>query len=217
MILKSSVDYLCDVPISSDLTTVMAEPMLFGADGDFAYENGGALTKAFLEYLGEMEEGLDGMVIDSKAVLLMKGQFPCIPGWHLDDVWRNPNNNQPDFENAPYRSEHWMLLIGDPSRTEFVVGDFETSAFDQATGNVYQVLHSEVVEKKPPTVKVNPGIIYKFTDIDIHRGTAATKSGHRFFIRATRRTGWKKWLNIQTRNQIRKQVQIYIPSEEMGW
>lgn len=47
---------------------------------------------------------------------------------------------------------------------------------------------------------------------DYHRAIPATGSGWRFFLRAS--------VNTLTRgplNEIRNQVQVYLPSEHLGW
>ncbi len=50
-----------------------------------------------------------------------------------------------------------------------------------------------------------------FNDRTWHQGTKANKSGWRLFIRATRNTG------IKPKNEIRKQVQVYLEAPMEGW
>lgn len=90
---------------------VKNEPMLFSCDWRVAQDLGGPLTQAFLARLGESWEN-EGVIIDSRVHMLMPGWFPCIPGWHHDDVPRERSDGQPNYHNPSYRSEHVMALVG---------------------------------------------------------------------------------------------------------
>ncbi len=67
--------------IKYNKSDLKSEPMLFRATREFARFVGGPLTKAFLNAL-DWEDCL----IDSRVHMLMPGMYPCIPGWHHDDV-----------------------------------------------------------------------------------------------------------------------------------
>lgn len=107
------------------------EPMFFNSDFQFAYENGGEITKAFLNALPDNWKVRD-LVFDSRVHMLMPGWYPAIPGWHHDDVPRAPiptgqhfiTAGQPDYDNPRYRSEHIMGLVNaDVCPTQFIVGE----------------------------------------------------------------------------------------------
>jgi hypothetical protein len=106
-----------------DTDLVKNEPMLYRADFEFAYDNGGELTHKFLAKLA-FDSGHLNWSIDSKVAMLMKGWYPCIPGFHHDDVERDAKNFfQPNYEDASYRSKHAMMIVGDDvSRTRFALG-----------------------------------------------------------------------------------------------
>jgi hypothetical protein len=57
------------------------EPMFFNCDLNFAFENGGPITEAFIRTLPEDWQDCNP-VLDSRVHMLMKGWFPCIPGFH---------------------------------------------------------------------------------------------------------------------------------------
>lgn len=57
---------------------VKNEPMFFNCDLDFAYKNGGDITKSFIENL-PMDWINSNPVLDSRVHMLMKGWYPCIP------------------------------------------------------------------------------------------------------------------------------------------
>src|SRR5262249_36308588 len=84
---------------------VKAEPTFFAAGIDFARRHGGPITHAVLDALPD-DWRAAGLVIDSRTHLLMPGWFPCIPGWHLDDVPRTRSDGQPEHRNPAYWAEH---------------------------------------------------------------------------------------------------------------
>ncbi|KQV29025.1 hypothetical protein ASE23_11930 [Rhizobium sp. Root73] len=54
--------------------------------------------------------------------------------------------------------------------------------------------------------------VFKFSPRDYHRAIPATGDGWRFFFRASVNTLTKGPLN-----EIRQQVQAYLPSQDLGW
>ncbi len=190
---------------------VKSEPMLHRACGSFAYQNGGKLTKAFLDALGF---SWGDALIDSRVHMLMPGMYPCIPGWHHDDVPRERSDKQPNYENPSYKAEHCMALFGDCAPTEFAIGihDVEIPPIGQ---KIYKVL-SPVVENLCADGALirhhAPENRLIFFDYQTwHRGVAAHKNGFRFFIRATR------FSNLTARNEIRQNANVYMPILDEGW
>lgn len=190
------------------------EPMLFSCDVNSALRIGGPLTHAFLEVLTDQWLDNPSTIIDSRVHMLMEGWYPCIPGYHHDDVPRS-KNGQPDYLNPEYRSEHVLMLINaDVAPTEFALGsgDFELPP----TGEViYKHWHNAVInkigEKKLKVVSAPDRTLVYFDDRTWHQGVAAIKSGWRFFIRASRNT------NRKHLNEERKQVQVYLQNPMAGW
>lgn len=189
------------------------EPMLFKCNGEYAMELGGRLTHLFLSALPEDWKNTP-ILIDSRSHMLMPGWFPCIPGWHHDDVPRERADGQPDYIDPSYYAEHVMALWGDASLTEFAIGE---ETFDDVPmgGVYYREWHSEVelmIQRKQliRTIANQRQLIF-FNWQTWHQGTPATKSGWRFFIRATR------YSKAKPSNEIRHQAQVYLPAPMAGW
>ena len=73
-------------PYSDD--EVKNEPMLFSCNFEYALILGGPLTARFLAALPPEFLMAKDLIIDSRVHMLMPGWFPCIPGYHHDDVPR---------------------------------------------------------------------------------------------------------------------------------
>ena len=84
---------------------VKNEPMLWQCDRKFAYENGGPITRAFLDAIKKTNLA-DDLIIDTRTHMLMPGWWPAIPGYHHDDVPRTRADKQPNYENPEYKSEN---------------------------------------------------------------------------------------------------------------
>lgn len=190
---------------------VRAEPMLFSADVRYASAHGGDLTNAFIKACG-MDPIANDWIIDSKVCMLMPGMYPCIPGWHHDDIPRDRADGQPDYDNMSYRAEHVMAIIdkGTGSLTEFVSDAVEVKHVPVGKV-VYREWDKAINRLKPATWSVKSGQIVYFTGDDFHRGVPAVGHGWRWFIRASRNT------KRPVMNEIRRQVQVYMPAVTSGW
>lgn len=210
---------------------IEAEPMLFGADWKFAAENGGPITRDFLEQLhraagfGVMNRGI---IIDSRVHMLQEGYYPCIPGWHTDDAPRNFKTNQPDIF-SPKVVQHALAVVDTDtgSTTEFITGRLRIDEenikaqrawmVDGKVKTVYEAA-SDIIDaalSDPPqawSVNAVPNnAVCLFNSRDWHRGVPAKRAGWRFFIRASHSSDRK------IENKIRKQVQVYLPRLNIGW
>lgn len=198
---------------SFSLKAIRNEPMLHKCDITHAIKIGGPITKAFIERL-PVDWRLSPLRIDSRAHMLMPGWFPCIPGYHHDDVPREREDGQPNYSNPSYQTEHVMALWGDCSLTEFATG---TAYFpDVPLGGIYYKEWHPLVEKKLANMELSKvtaperRLIY-FDWQTWHKGTAATKNGWRFFIRATRGS------KASPANERRWQTQVYMEDPMSGW
>lgn len=211
--LSSQVKFAGEIPHQFDVDTIKNEPMFFSCDQAYALEHGGPITKAFFGALPpDWKE--DDIVFDSRVHMLMPGWFPCIPGWHLDDVPRTRPDGQPDHVHPMYKSEHICAIVGDASKTQFALGDCELD--EPGEGHIiYGEWHPEIdrlirrAELKE--FDITPGVLYAFDWQSIHRGTAATKNGWRWFGRISRKTERKVF------NEIRRQTQVYLSEPNGGW
>ena len=208
----SKVQELAKLEIPS-FNEMEVEPMMFSADAHFAYENAGPITRGFLDAL-PADWKSENFIFDSRVNMLMPGWFPCIPGWHLDDVPRSREDGQPNHLDPEYHAEHILCCLGDASLTEFALGD--CSLVEPDLGKiVYGEWHKEIENQiscgNLHRDSAKSGQMYWFNWQTWHRGTAATKSGWRWFGRITR------FSQRSTMNKIRKQTQVYMSATEAGW
>lgn len=193
-----------------DESLIKNEPMLFSCDVPSARKLGGPITNEFLDKLDWPDA-----IIDSRVHMLFPNFFPCIPGWHQDDVERTRIDGQPNYENMTYHAEHCMALVGgDIAPTEFALGKI-TLPHVPIGEKIYKKWHplieQEIDKGNARRAFVRDRTLTYFNWETIHRGTPAIQSGWRFFIRATRKS------NRKALNETRKQVQVYLPLEEEGW
>jgi hypothetical protein len=157
--------------------------------------------------------------------MLMPGWFPCIPGWHHDDVPRTRSDGQPNYGPTEVRAQHIMALVGGSiCPTEFASG--EASLVEPDIGRViYEDWHQQVETLVRNGVlkdaEAPSNRLIQFDDRTWHRGTAAVANGWRWFIRATR------YFDVTGRpiarpgprlaNELRRQTQVYMSAVNAGW
>lgn len=195
---------------------VKNEPMFFNCDLEYAYKNGHDITRTFLDGLPE-DWKLDDVVLDSRVHMLMPGWYPCIPGWHHDDVPRSTPTGQPNYDNPEYRSEHLMGLVNAHlAPTSLIYGTVDVSEPDYNT-TIYQVWHPQVQAQvdsgKVMELSPQSGSYIQFDAHTFHTGTKAVANGWRWFIRLSRNTNRVKFIT----NEVRHQVQVYMDDPTQGW
>lgn len=203
---------------------IKKEPMFFNCDFQYAYENGGEITKSFLDSLPEDWKN-QPLVFDSRVHMLMPGWFPAIPGWHHDDVPRAEiptgqhfiTGGQPDYDNPKYKSEHILGLVNsEVCPTEFALGNCLMPAI--ADGElIYRQWHKEVEELIEDNIlekhQCDDRTLYYFDWQTFHTGTKAISNGWRWFGRVSRNTDR---INKVT-NEIRVNCQVYLEFPMEGW
>lgn len=200
-----------------DENKVKDEPMFFNSNLHFAYENGGPITKAFIDAL-PINYKYYNYVFDSRVHMLMPGWYPAIPGFHHDDVPRTEYNlGQPDYENMDYKSEHIMALVNaDISPTLFATGRIKVSGVPKGE-LVYRKWDSEIKEliknKGCEIIECPDKQLVEFDWETFHTGQKAVKNGWRWFGRVSKNTHRVK--NIT--NEIRRQTQVYLEFPMEGW
>lgn len=197
-----------------DESIIKNEPMFFNCSYDFAFENGGPITKSFLSALPFWWK--TNSVFDSRVHMLMKNWYPCIPGYHHDDVPRGLNG-QPNYDNPEYTSEHIMGLVnGEICPTIIAQGECEMPQVPEGE-IVYKVWHKKVDDliksKEMVPFECPSGVLIYFNWQTFHTGQKAKNNGWRWFGRISRNTNRTK--NIT--NEIRKQVQVYLEFPMEGW
>jgi hypothetical protein len=188
--------------------------MFFNSSLAFAFQHGGALTRAFLANLPS--DWMDcNPVIDSRVHMLMPGWFPAIPGFHHDDVPRTTPTGQPNYDSPEYYAEHLTGLVnGEIAPTLFALGKHTLPAVD---GVIYRSWHP-MVEKQLEEHLLVPyhmrsGEYVQFDWQSMHTATKAVGSGWRWFIRLSRNTLRQRSIS----NEIRRQVQAYLEAPMDGW
>lgn len=199
------------------------EPMLFNCDLAAACLQGGAITREVLDMLPE-GWATSPLSIDSRSHMLMPGWLPCIPGWHHDDVPRTRQDGQPNYGPGQLRSEHIMVLVnGDICPTEFALGEawFQEPELGETIYGVWdkhvQLLCDNRVLKR---VSAPSNCLIQFDDRTWHQGVPAVANGWRFFIRISRyytADGQIVEKPGRRANEVRKQVQVYLPVPKAGW
>lgn len=174
------------------------------------------LLKKFLDTIEKRFHNLDDIVIDSRVHMLMPGWFPCIPGFHHDDVPRSGRNGQPNYFNPEYKSEHILALVnGDICATEFALGEIELP--DVTEGIYYKQWHPMVEQAikdgKLKSWQPKGNAIVYFDWQTFHQGVRATQNGWRWFCRVSWNTDRAK----NCTNEIRRQVQVYLEHPMEGW
>lgn len=200
------------------INDIKNETMFFSCSPSFVRENKltSPITNLILEKLFEIEKSLKkekNIVIDTRVNMLMKGQWPSIPGFHCDDVPRNPESGQPDLSLCDDSVRHFMVLVSTNkadtiSGTEFVTNE---RTYNLKKDSVWNSLDSAVCgDKKKKTRFIKEREIIEFNQLAIHRATPAKENGWRLFFR----------LSVTHRkpvNEIRNQVQIYVDPKNSGW
>ncbi len=201
------------------------EPMFYRASFGFANSHAGPLTTSFLYALRTHAEALglgksgdfSGVVIDSRVHMLMRGMYPCIPGWHHDDVPRDTPSGQPNYDKPAYAAKHLMCVVdADDAPTgalpEFLSGKVEVPYPLADDAVVYAVWDAHINHTSPLRPRaVNSGEIVHFDSSAFHRGTAAKSTGWRWFIRAS----WGTL--VKPENKIRRNANVYMAWSTAGW
>ena len=196
------------------------EPMFVQATWDFAYDNGSKITHAFLKEIAKLRPlssfKFENLVIDSRTHMLKPGWYPCIPGWHHDDVPRPQPLARPDYENPWYHSKHIMMVIDSSesptgSLTEFIQSRTDVPWPLDERASLYGVWDAHLSKQEPEIYTVDSGVLVYFDMNSFHRGVPARKDGWRFFIRASWDTG------LTPQNKIRKNANVYVPWATAGW
>jgi hypothetical protein len=208
-----------------DEKTVKDEPMFWSATPNFAMINGGPITQAFLTACAlELPFGAitdKSCCFDSRVHMLMPGWFPCIPGWHHDDVPRSRPDGQPNYDTPEFKSQHVLALVnGDICPTEFAVGKTgmpdiplfsERPIYSHWHGIVERDIEEGILKRTP----VPSNRLIRFNWQSFHQGTRAVKRGFRWFGRLTWDAGYEQ--GRPHHNEIRRQTQVYLEYPMEGW
>jgi len=209
--------------ISNDV--IKNEPMFFNSSLEYTYENGGPITRSFIENLPISTIHGKDYVFDSRVHMLMPGWYPAIPGYHHDDVPRPEipvgqhfiTAGQPNYDNPAYRSKHILGLVNaDICPTTFAVGTCELPDVEEGE-LVYRKWHPVVeslVETGDMKKFVSPDRTLIYFDCDsFHQGVKSISNGWRWFGRVS----WDTDRVNKVTNEIRRQSQVYLEFPMEGW
>ena len=221
---ESKIEKLNKFALNISNDEIKKEPMFFNCDLQFAYNNGGSITKSFIDNLPNDWKD-QNVVLDSRVHMLMPGWYPAIPGWHHDDVPRPiiPTGQhfitagQPDYDNQRYFSEHILGLVNSEiCPTAFALGNCLMPAIPEGE-LIYRQWHKEVEELIQDNILQkefsDDRQLYKFDWQTFHTGTGAISNGWRWFGRVSRKT--ERVQNIT--NEIRVNAQVYLEFPMEGW
>lgn len=219
MIFTSDLVILHNDAFYASESEIESEPMIYGGSWNWSNLNGGPLTQRVIRLIEKdifnqiPLHSFEGYhpVIDTKSVLLMPGQYPCIPGWHCDGVIRKSKNSQPDLKTLNDGIMHYTCSIGENEThqgTEFIEQDLDIFI---DPNNVWKSADKEIqlLIDKPKTHLMKSGAVAKFSRSTLHRGTPANTRQWRYFFRLS-------FYHMPTMNRIRNQVQIYTDINS-GW
>ncbi len=216
MIFNSMVTERGKFPCDYTDEVIKNEQMFFNSNIAFAYENGGIITRNFIDSLPSDWKG-SGVVLDSRVHMLMPEWYPCIPGWHHDDVPRSTKTGQPNYTKPEYYAEHLCGLVNaEICPTKFIDDwvnvsepNIETTIYEQWSKEIQQDVDLDAYT----CYDAVSGVLIEFDCNTFHTGVPAVKGGWRWFCRLSRNTGRTKNMT----NEIRKQVQVYLENPIMGW
>lgn len=142
--------------------------------------------------------------IDIKTHMLFKGQYPCMPNWHCDNIPRNEEGeliyNYPiDYEEPPM----FLWISGNP-RTEFLSKITELKGIKD-----HGDLNKTILNLKPETVKIPEKHWCSFQRLTPHRGSKAEENTWRVFVRITHKSIAPQ---RPVYSHIRRHSQVYLES-----
>ena len=189
------------------------EPMLFNCTFQYAWEHGGPITREFLKLLHEYWQ--EDSVFDSRVHMLMPGWFPCIPGYHHDDVPRTRADGQPNYDDPNHYSQHIMATVNGEIAPTYGVTGTVVVPIAPLGQKIYSVWHDyltkEIKSDRLTEEAIPSNLLVEFDSNFFHRGSAAVKNGWRWFGRISRNTTRKP------SNEIRRQAQVYMSDLTEGW
>jgi hypothetical protein len=221
---KSDVRTLKPFALDVSNDEIKNEPMFFNSSFEFAYKNGGPITRSFLANLPDKLRGRK-LVVDSRVHMLMPGWYPAIPGFHHDDVPRPPipvgqhfiTAGQPDYDNPRYHSKHIMGLVNaETAPTEFAIGDCMMPEIPDGE-LIYRAWHQEVKRLigagELKSVMAPDRRLLMFDWQTFHQGTKCVKNGWRWFGRVS----WDTDRVNTVTDEIRRNAQVYLTVPFDGW
>lgn len=225
---------LTSLPDKFTTDEIKNETMIFSGDWDFAYRNGGPITRRIMSTLRAHPAFMDAyilanqrklnVVVDTRVNMVMTGWYPSIPGWHCDDVPRRELYSQPDLSLRDSAVQHFTCLVSDAqpdvfsgvgvTGTEYLVEPITLAIDPTAVWKTADQLVNDMISMgvlgPTATSFLKDRDIVQFDQNSLHRASPARVPGWRLFFRCS-------LTHRKPVNEIRKQAQVYIPADQVGW
>jgi hypothetical protein len=181
---------LLEILPSSSGDALAHENPLFAADGRFALERGGPITRVFLEALPP-EWKLAELVVDSTLLWLSRGMIPNGWRWFHREPYPGRAGGAWDTANGELDVEHVACAFG-PSTAEVLAGEIDLAALPAPEGPEpdlrarHAVLAAWRAEGRLATRNVPEATPYRYGATTFQRYLPAAGSGFHLWLRATR-------------------------------
>lgn len=158
-----------------------------------------------LEIIGDspFAEDMGNYEFDIKIHMLMAGMYPCIPNWHCDNVPRG-EDGKVDYYKADSDLPMYLWVSTGPT-TEFLSQPLMTNP-PVNHGDLDRMIKEVTI----PTESIEPCRWYSMGQKTPHRGTPATTSSWRIFIRATPKSIAPGRPVV---SKLRRHAQVYLPHD----
>lgn len=146
--------------------------------------------------------GLETYEFDVKIHMLFKGMYPCIPNWHCDNVPRGENGKL-NYDLIKSQRPMFLWVSGAPT-TEFLKDGYGLASDAKDHGELDKDCRSLVRH----TQHIPEMTWVEMDQRTPHRGSPATETCWRIFIRATP----KEILPARPQvSVVRRHAQVYLP------
>lgn len=151
---------------------------------------------------------LENWEIDVKIHMLMKGQYPCIPNWHCDNVPRIDGKLQ--YANIDESAPDMLLWVSDSPLTEFLANDVNIGRVLKDHGEIAPLISNYELETK----RIPAETWISMKQNTPHRGTVAEGHTWRIFARLTH----KSISPVRPVDDvIRRHCQVYLDATTFTW
>lgn len=220
---KPKFELLSTIQPTHTISDIDQETSVYSASPKYLREHGGPISHAFLDavpqaFYDKAKALSFNVIVDVRIHRLNRGEFPAVPGWHVDGDIRKDYFSQPDISKQDVLGDHIICAV---SSHEDGVSNFEIIPdplqcdldMDDPDRTVYAQLHEHIEAHSIPRITTRDGQMYFMNSQTIHRATPARVRGWRIFFRMSMyHQGY-----LSGEGKIAKQQQVYILSEGNGW
>lgn len=112
-------------------------------------------------------------LVDVKVKKLNRGEFPCLPGYHLDCTMNPDHKTKPEI--------HHIYIFGCNCKTKFVVSPIIIPFQDDKLVNV----DAAILKQNPNIIELDEETLYRYNRFNLHAPSVAQSNGFRLLIRVT--------------------------------